>query len=315
MDKKTLVGILCVLCTGCFFGSMELTIGMLDDAMPPMQINFERFFVGGLVLLVFTVAALKKKGITLKDIPAKDWRYFCILGFINVVISMSCFQIAISLELPAIVAIFMSTTPVFTTILATPIAHEEVHLKNIISVAFGLGATAVMLFPNLGEGNPAGIILALCAAITFALYGVLNKKPIKQYGGLACTCFASIIGSIELGLLLMVGHIPTVSAWLNGAGLGVLANVPFFTGHTLENLSILIYVYVGVTALGYVSWFKAIDNIGAQGASMVFFVKPILACFLAWLIIAEPITIWMKIGVAMLLCGSLSAFLPTKKNA
>ena len=79
---------------------------------------------------------------------------------------------------------------------------------------------------------------------------------------------------------------------------------PVFTGINAHSLPVLLYCGVVVTALGYYSYVSAIRLAGPSNASIAFFLKPIIAVTAAALILREPITVNIVIGVVLILVGS-----------
>ena len=101
-----------------------------------------------------------------------------------------------------------------------------------------------------------------------------------------------------------------LSAGLTAAGLDTFASIPFFTGYTLANLPIVLFIYIGVTGIGFTCYFLSMEVTSAQTTSLVFFFKPALAPLLAFLVLHEAIPGNMLAGIACILCGSLVSILP-----
>ena len=57
-------GYLYIAVTTLLFSSMEVALKLFSGQFNPIQLNFSRFLVGGLVLIPFAVRELKKRGIT-----------------------------------------------------------------------------------------------------------------------------------------------------------------------------------------------------------------------------------------------------------
>ena len=97
---------------------------------------------------------------------------------------------------------------------------------------------------------------------------------------------------------------------LTNAGLSVFASIPFFQGWSLKVLPVALYVCIGVTGIGFTSYFKAMEYTSANTTSLVFFFKPILAPLMALAILGEEI-FWNRwVGIAFILAGSLCNILP-----
>jgi drug/metabolite transporter (DMT)-like permease len=93
-------------------------------------------------------------------------------------------------------------------------------------------------------------------------------------------------------------------------GLGSFANIPVLAGINLHTLPGLLYIGVFVTGLGYAFYFMAMETTSAATASLVFYIKPVLAPLMALAILGEPITLTMVIGIAFIIAGSLISLVP-----
>ena len=120
----------------------------------------------------------------------------------------------------------------------------------------------------------------------------------------------ALLGAAEMMVLAALTHIPSVSAALTAAGLDTFASIPFLTGYTAANLPIVLYIYIGVTGIGFTCYFLSMEVTSAQTTSLVFFFKPALAPLLAFLLLHEAIPSNMLAGIACILCGSLASILP-----
>ena len=264
--------------------------------------------MGGLVLAPFAFYQLKKRKIT---ILSSDWKRFALLGFLCVVLSMVFYQMAVVSTKASAVAVVFSSNPVFVLIFAYFILQEPIQKNNIFSLILDILGIIVIINPLHTELNLIGIFLSILAALFFALYGVMGKKSCQKYGGLPVTCFSFLFGSVQMAVLSLGTHIPAVSSFLLENGLQNFSSIPFFTGYSLENLPIILFIFVGVTGIGYVAYFRAMEETSANTASLTFFFKPILAPILAALFLREEITLSMIIGIAFILSGSLVSLLPS----
>lgn len=284
------------------FSSMEIMLKTISQSFNPIQLTFERFFIGGLILLPFAIKSLKSKE---ESVNKEDIKQFLFLGFMCVVVSMIFYQLAVNYTKASVVAVIFSCNPVFVMIFAYMFLKEEIHSHNILSLILEIMGIIIIINPLSIKLSPIGVTLTLLAAITFALYGVLGKKSTSKFGGEVVTCFSFILGSIEMLILILIGHIPSVSTLLTSFNLDNFANVPLFTGYNMSNILSVIYVYVFVTGLGYASYFKAMEETSANTASLVFFFKPVLSPILAFIFIKEFIPMNMIIGILFIVIGSI----------
>lgn len=295
-------GYLYIAITTILFSSMEIMLKSISNTFNPIQLTFERFFIGGLILLPFAIKSLKSKEVSINK---KDIKQFLFLGFICVVVSMIFYQLAVTHTKASVVAVIFSCNPVFVMLFAYVFLKEKIHSHNIVSLILEIVGIIIIINPLSIKLSPIGVALTLLAAITFALYGVLGKKSTVKFGGEVVTCFSFIFGSLEMLILILIGHITSISSLLTSFNMSDFTNIPLFTGYNMNNILAVIYVYIFITGLGYASYFKAMEETSANTTSLVFFFKPVLSPILAFIFINEFIPINMIVGILFIVVGSI----------
>ncbi|MEY8000412.1 EamA family transporter, partial [Clostridium sp. Mt-5] len=94
----------------------------------------------------------------------------------------------------------------------------------------------------------------------------------------------------------------------------IVTGRPIFSGITLSNILVLLYMGIFIKAIGYICYLGAIKETSAITASMVFLIKPALATIFAILILGESIKINMIIGIICIIAGSYVKFSAGKKE-
>ena len=188
--------------------------------------------------------------------------------------------------------------------------REKISKNQILGLALDVIGIVLIIQPWHLKLDALGVTYILLGTLLFALYGVCGKRQCARFGGLVVSCFSFLLGAAEMMALAALTHIPSVSAALTAAGLDTFANIPFLTGYTAANLPIVLYIYIGVTGIGFTCYFLSMEVTSAQTTSLVFFFKPALAPLLAFLILHEAIPGNMLAGIACILCGSLASILP-----
>jgi len=299
-------GYLYILLSTLLFSSMEVALKCVTGQFGALQITFLRFLIGSIVLLPPAIRGIRRKKTRLHS---GDFAFFALTGFLCVVVSMILYQLAIVYSQASLVAVLFSCNPIFVVLFAWPILHEKIYRHTIYSLIVSFAGILVIINPAHMAGNGLGIALTILSAVTFALYGVTGRKRSERYGGFALTCFSFLFGSAELLLLIIVSRIGVISTFFTQAGLSAFADVPIFQGISLATLPSLLYIGVCVTGFGYAFYFLAMEATSAATASLVFFIKPILAPILALLFLHEPITVSMAVGILLILAGSLVSLL------
>lgn len=300
-------GYLYVALATVLFSSMEVALKMTSGSFNAIQLTFLRFLIGGLILLPMALHETRRKKNTFRK---SDWTFFMLTGFICVVVSMIVFQLGIIYSPAAVAAVLFSCNSVFMVLFAYLLLGEHIHLHTVISIVITLFGMAVIVNPLHMGGSPAGILLSLAAAITFAFYNVVGRTRSDKYGGITLTCCSFLVGCAEMLLLILASHIPALAAWFRAAGLPVFADIPVFSGFGPGSLPGLAYVGIFVTGLGYTFYFLALEKTSAATAALVFYIKPVLAPVFALVILGEAITRQLLFGTVFIIIGSLVAFIP-----
>ena len=273
-----------VLLTAFAFGTMEIALKIGGGAYDAFQLTFLRFLIGGLCLLPFAIYDLKKRQYHL---TRRDLGYLCLLGFVNVVVSMTLFQLSVMHSNANLAAVLISINPMFTMIFAHFIVNERFTFKKGIVLLICMTGLMFVANPfNLAEGNTvAGILMGLGASLMFGLYTALSRRCVGRIGGMTVNSASFLIGAfLELFVVLAMQK-------------------PIISGINADSIGVLLYVGFVVTGFGYLCFMRAIERGGATTASYAFFVKPVIAMILAAVILGEPITWNIVLGIALIVAG------------
>ena len=276
-----------IIFTMIIFSTLEVTGKMIGTSISPYVITVFRFLIGGLFLLPFALAYKKKKKIKL---AARDILRLTLPGIINVCISMLFLQLAVYYGEAAISAILISANSIFVAIFSHLILKEKISLFKIIGLVLGLtGITMIILNQphNSADAiNPAlGIFYGCSASITFGLFTVVSKKYIKEYGNLITNSISFINGSLILLILSLLFH------------------RDFNFVLTTKNLLFMLYLGIFISGIGYLTYFEGLKKVSATIGSMFFFLKPIIASVLAYLVFGEKLSSIQILGIFVIITG------------
>lgn len=313
MSKKQL-GFLCIAITTILFSLMEITLKGVSVHFHPFQLNFTRFLIGGLVLLPPALRSLRRRAADAPKLDVRALAKIALLGFIGIFVSMTFYQLSVIHTDASVVAILFSSNPLFVMLFAAILLREPIYKHNVAALVLELLGILIIVSPWNMRLSPLGVFCVMIAALTFALYGVLGKKESGTYGAIVTTCFGFLFGSLEMIVAAALTHIPIVAAFLQATPLADYANIPFLTGYSLEMLPAFLFVCIGVTGIGYVCYFLAMEYTSASATSLVFFFKPILAPILALLLIQEAIPGNRIAGIVIIFFASLVNLAPVLKE-
>ena len=284
-----------VLITAICFGTMETALKLGGSTFDPIQLTFLRFFIGGVLLIPFAAADLKKRNYRL---TAGDIIYLVILGLVCVCFSMTLFQIGVMKTNAALAALIISANPVFTMIFAHFLTSDKFNRKKLLVLLICIAGLVVAADPKklLSGNNISGLLIVLVASIAFGLYTALGKKRIAKIGGWSQNCFSFLFGCAGLLIYLLVSGRPIVK------------------GISLSSAPLLLYLGIVVTGIGYIAFLKAIAAGGPSAASVSFFIKPVIAMATAYIFLHEDVTPHMIAGAVLVICGSAINIIPFRSK-
>ena len=168
---------------------------------------------------------------------------------------------ALTYTLAANVSIILAAAPVFTAILAHVFTRDE-KLSPRTWAGFFIAITGVVLVVFNGtfvlKLNPAGDVLSLLAALSWAVYSVLLKRYVEHYDN-----------GILTRKMLFYASILTLPAVL--AGNGLPSPEPLAKG---EVVFCLLFLGVLGSANCYITWNKAIERIGVVNTNNYIYLNP-----------------------------------------
>lgn len=273
----------------------------------PIQLNVLRFYIGGVFLLPFAHTQLKHQDYRL---TFKDYRDFAFLGVSCVVIAMSLYTISLLFISAHQDAILFSCNTFFGLMLSAIFLHDKVTGFGKLGLAIAFSGMMIIVNPFHIEGKPIGVILVLLSAFTFGIYSVFSKYLTggKPTSGVVVTCYAFLFGATVLLALIALTHLSSVANTLDAHGLSTLARIPVWSGINLQDLPGFFYIAVFVTGIGFAAYFKAIELLGVSMTTLVFFIKPVISPFFAYVGLHEIITTANIFGVFIIFIGSMMLF-------
>ncbi|WP_461205266.1 DMT family transporter [Clostridium sp. DL1XJH146] len=281
--KKNNLGYFYLLNTIIFFSSIEVVSIFTVGKITSFQLNFMRFFFGGLFLLGILI--LNKEDL---KISKNDFIWVLLIGILNVTISMNLLQLSLTIEnaKASVVAVMISSNPIFVTIFTAIIKKEKIELYKIIGLVIGVLGIVIVFMQELDIANMEykSSLLALIASIIFALYTVMGKKVASKVGSLKMNAYSFLSGSVIIIPFLLI------------------FDIPVFKIHTSLIIPIA-YLAFFVTGIAYVTYFKGLEIVGASKGSLVFFAKPVIASFLAIIVLHEKATLNLLLGTLLIIGG------------
>ncbi|MDN4601969.1 DMT family transporter [Paenibacillus sp. F6_3S_P_1C] len=284
-QNKVSTGHLLALLTILIWGTTFISTKVLLIDFTPVEILFFRFLIGYVVLLLIYPRSMRMTSF-------REEGLFIGAGLCGVTLYFLIENIALVYTLASNVGIIVSIAPFFTAVLAHFFLNgERLHRRFI--VGFGIALTGIILIGLNGsiilQLNPLGDLLAFVAPAVWAIYSVLMRK----IGKLPYHTIGATRKVFFYGLLFML---PALFLFEFHFDLGRFAN--------MANLSNLLFLGLGASALCFVTWNRAVNLLGAVKTSVYIYLVPVITLIASALILHERITWITLLGTLLTLLGS-----------
>ena len=295
MKSKHTAGHLAALFTAVVWGTTFISTKVLLRSFQPVEILFFRFVMGFLALLIANPHRLKTKNI-------RQELTYAAAGLCGICLYYLLENIALTYTLASNVGVIISIAPFFTAILTHLLMRSEERLRLPFFIGFlaAMAGIALISFPGSSlELNPMGDLLAVLAALVWAVYSLLTRK-ISSFGN---PVILSTRRTFFYGILFML---PALLLFDFSPELSRLADPACLLN--------LLYLGLGASALCFVTWNFAVTQLGAVKTSVYIYMVPVITVITSVLILHEALTVFSVIGTVLTLAGLiLSEYRPKKR--
>jgi drug/metabolite transporter (DMT)-like permease len=200
-------------------------------------------------------------------------------------------------------SLIISTDSLLTVLLAVLFLKERLSARKATGIAIGFAGVVWVISDGalthlLVHGPNRGDLLALAAALAWAVYSVLSK-PI-----------AHLFPSFDLSWMTYVVGLVLLSPWL----LAQEARHSLVTA-TPWGWASVAYMALFATGIGYFLYLKGIHEIGAVATSKYIFLVPVYVLALAWVFLGEPVPLHKVAAAGVIILGLWIAEEPDAEDA
>ncbi|AAZ21568.1 DMT family transporter [Candidatus Pelagibacter communis] len=260
----TLLVVLALIWASAFFN-----IKIATESFGPITIAFLRVFFGSIpVLLLCFYKKIKIEAFS------KDWYWFAIIGFVNLVLPFFLIAYGVKSVQSNLAAILMSTTPLSSTILGHFYTkNEKFNLVKTFGILIGFSGIIYLFSDNLliNDSNFISALLILLGSTCYVIGGVLTLKISKKKN-------ENVTGSILIWAILIL--IPFV----------YFIEKPWNSIPSIESTISVVYLGMVSTGVAWLLRFKILKDNGLIFQSQVSYLIPIFGTILSYIFLKEIIT-------------------------
>lgn len=258
---------------------------MTQGGVTPVEMYVYRFAIAYLILLCFTFKKIKSNNF------GDEFRFF-VCGLCAGSLYFITENYALKYTSTGNVSLLAGVSPLFTTILMAVIYKIRLLPGVVIGSIIAFAGVACVIFSH-GEGfvfQPKGDILALTAALSWAIYTITVKRLIPLYNSFFITrklFFYGVITAIPLMLLQKEPlHLTSLFNFSE-------PNVP------LNFIFLVLFCSLGA----YLVWNEAMKELGAVTANNYLYMQPLVTMVAAYFLLDEKIYLLGYVGCVLILGG------------
>jgi len=282
MKQPKLLDYILLVLLALIWASAFFNIKIATYSFGPVTIAFLRVFFGAIpVLLLCYYKDIKIEAFS------KDWYWFALIGFINLVAPFFLIAYGIKSVQSNLAAILMSTTPLSSTVLGHFYTkNEKFNFIKTFGILIGFSGILYLFSDNLliDENNFLSALLILLGSTCYVIGGVLTLKISKKKN-------ENVTGSILIWATIIL--IPLVS----------FIEQPWNVTPRLDSTISVIYLGLVSTGLAWLLRFRILVNNGLIFQSQVSYLIPIFGTILSYIFLKELITTKVLISLIAVCVG------------
>ena len=269
MRQPKIIDYVLLIFLALIWASAFFNIKIATYSYGPITIAFLRVFFGAIpVLLLCSYKNIKIEAFS------KDWHWFAMIGFINLVAPFFLIAYGVKSVQSNLAAILMSTTPLSSTILGHFFTkNEKFNFIKTFGILIGFSGIVYLFSDNIliNDSNFISALLILLGSTCYVVGGVLTLKIKKKKN-------ENVTGSILIWAIIIL--IPLVC----------FIEKPWTLTPSIESTISVIYLGVVSTGLAWLLRFRILKNNGLIFQSQVSYLIPIFGMILSYIFLKEMIT-------------------------
>ena len=282
MRQPKLLDYLLLVLLALIWASAFFNIKIATYSFGPVTIAFLRVFFGAIpVLLLCYYKDIKIEAFS------KDWHWFAMIGFINLVAPFFLIAYGVKSVQSNLAAILMSTTPLSSTVLGHFYTkNEKFNFIKTFGILIGFSGILYLFSDNLliDDNNFLSALLILLGSTCYVVGGVLTLKISKKKN-------ENVTGSILIWAVIIL--IPLVS----------FIEQPWEVKPRLDSTISVIYLGLVSTGIAWLLRFRILVNNGLIFQSQVSYLIPIFGTILGYIFLKELITTKVLISLIAVSVG------------
>ena len=271
-----------------FWAGSAVTARAVVPEVPPMAINFWRWFFAFLITLLWTYPELVKH----RQLIASRWRYMAFLAATSAVGFGALHIVAMQYTTAINGSLFQGLMSVFILVAAWIVLGDRVGIRESVAVLLGLGGVVAIV--TRGEVavlagvrvNP-GDLLLLAAAISYAFYAVYLRRAPPELSASALMAVMFLFASVLMFPLWLA------EVYVYDRPLPLNFDAVWSIGYQTICPSVLAQIF----------WASAVSRVGPGRAGYFIYLSPVFGVLLSMALLGEIFRWYHAVGIVFIFAG------------
>ena len=252
-----------------------------ENGYAPAIVVFGRVLIGAAILIPL---AIKDRSIFA---ALRGMKYVAFYALLEMIIPWILIGTAEQKISSGLAGLLIASVPIWSNLI-TYFQGDKDALKANRIVGIGIGFIGVVLIVGIetftGSSDPLSILMVIVSAIAYAYAVIMIRNKLPDVSGVAINAVAMVLTAIF--------YLPfTIALWPD---------------HAISREATYSVIALGVfsTGIAFAFFFTLMADIGPTRASLVTYWNTAIAVVLGVIILSEPLTIGMSIGLPLVMLGS-----------
>ena len=270
-----------------FWGGTFVAGRIIAENVKPCSAAFLRFLMASIFLYLLTRRAEGK----IPPIHSRQIIAVVLLGLTGVFAYNIMFFRGLQVIEAGRAALIIAINPILIALFSALFFKEKLGVIRLVGIMISI--TGAMIVISRGEiasffngGLGIGEILIFGCVTSWVAFSLIGKTIVRSLSPLVSIFYSSAVGTLTL-------FVPAYRE-------GILSDWQHYV--PADWLSLFFLAFFG-TVLGFVWYYEGIKSIGPTKAGLFINFVPVSAIFLAWLLLAEPVTLSLLVGAVFVSIG------------
>ena len=277
---------LAIITVALVWGTTFLGIRIAVETIPPWFVAGIRQFLAGIILLIILLFSKK-----LKWIGWQNFRNQIVLASLMLIVANGMTTVAEKHLTSSLASLISATSPLAVFILSLVFSMQKFSIRGLVGVLLGFTGILLIFKDGLQDlVNPdyrMGVIFMFVAISGWAFGTIFTKKINHQPQNISLNLFYqfSFAGIVQIIFGLLSADQNHLSNW------------------TVKSMLATVYLAIFGSVIAFFAFHFALKKITPTQISILSYINTIIAIFLGWLVLNEPVSATFLAATALIICG------------